>query len=60
MNFTETWLKKKIQDVKVPNFTTFRCDRKSKKKKGGGVAIYLNNGFEARLLLEERVESCEI
>ena len=60
MNFTETWLKKKIQDVKVPNFTTFRCDRKSKKKKGGGVAIYLKNGFEARLLLEERVESCEI
>ena len=60
MNFTETWLKKKIQDVKIPNFTTFRCDRKSKKKKGGGVAIYLKEGFEARLLLEERVESCEI
>jgi len=52
MNFTETWLKKKIQDVKIPNYTTFRCDRKSKKKKGGGVAIYLKNGFEARLLLE--------
>ena len=60
MNLTETWLKKKIQDVEIPNFTTFRCDRKSKKKKGGGVAIYLRNGFEARVLLEERVESCEI
>ena len=60
MNFTETWLKKKMQDEKIPNFTTFRCDRKSKKSKGGGTAIYLKNGFEARLLLEDRVESCEI
>jgi len=41
MNFTETWLKKKMQDEKIPNFTTFRCDRKSKKSKGGGTAIYL-------------------
>ena len=60
MNFTETWLKKKMQDEKIPNFTTFRCDRKSKKSKGGGTAIYLKDGFEARLLLEDRVESCEI
>ena len=60
MNFTETWLKKKMQDEKIPNYTTFRCDRKSKKSKGGGTAIYLKDGFEARLLLEDRVESCEI
>ena len=60
MNFTETWLKEKMQDEKIPNFTTFRCDRKSKKSKGGGTAIYLKDGFEARLLLEDRVESCEI
>ena len=60
MNFTETWLKKKMQDEKIPNFTTFRCDRKSKKSKGGGTAIYLKNGLEGRLLLEDRVESCEI
>merc|ERR1711954_46120 len=60
MNFTETWLKKKMQDEKIPNFTTFRCDRNSKKSKGGGTAIYLKNGFEAKLLLEVRVESCEI
>ena len=60
MNFTETWLKKKMQDEKIPNFTTFRCDRKSKKSKGGGTAIYLKNGLGGRLLLEDRVESCEI
>ena len=60
MNFTETWLKKKMQDEKIPNYTTFRCDRKSKKSKGGGTAIYLRNGFEARLLLEDRAGSCEI
>ena len=53
MNFTETWLKKKMQDEKIPNFTTFRCDRKSKKSKGGGTAIYLKNGLEGRLLLED-------
>ena len=41
MNFTETWLKKKMQDEKIPNYTTFRCDRKSKNSKGGGTAIYL-------------------
>ena len=42
MNFTETWLKKEIQDDKIPGFTTFRSDRNSKKKvKGGGAAIYL-------------------
>ena len=49
-----------MQDEKIPNFTTFRCDRKSKKSKGGGTAIYLKNGLEGRLLLEDRVESCEI
>ena len=60
MNFTETWLKKKMQDEKIPNYTTFRCDRKSKKSKGGGTAIYLKKRFEARLLLEELMESCKI
>ena len=45
MNFTETWLKKKMQDEKILNFTTFRCDRKSKNSKGGGTAIYLKNGL---------------
>ena len=40
MNFTETWLKKEIQDDKIPGFTTFRSDRNSKKKvKGGGAAV---------------------
>ena len=39
MNFTETWLKKKIQDEKIINFNTFRADRKGGKSKGGGAAI---------------------
>merc|ERR1711874_827471 len=61
MNFTETWFEKEIQDEEIPNFTTFRSDRKSgKKKKGGGAAIYLKNRFEARLLMDDHVESCEI
>ena len=61
MNFTETWFKKEIQDEKIPGFTIFRSDRKSEKKKsGGGAAIYLKDGFEARLLMNDHVESCEI
>ena len=35
MNLTETWLKKEIQDEKIPNFTTFRADRKGGKLRGG-------------------------
>ena len=60
MNFTETWLEEEIQDEKVSDFTTFRCDRKSMKSKGGGTAIYLKKGYEARLILEDRVEDCEM
>ena len=41
MNFTETWLKKEIQDNRIPGFTIFRRDRNNKKKViGGGAAIY--------------------
>ena len=60
MNFTETWLKKNIQDEKITNFTTFRADRKGGKSKGGGAAIYLRDDFEAQVLAEEFVESCEM
>ena len=61
MNFTETWLKKEIQDDKIPGFTIFRSDRTSKKKKkGGGAAIYLKNGYEAELLMSYQIESCEV
>merc|ERR1712175_57633 len=61
MNFTETWLKKEIQDDKIPGFTIFRSDRNSKKKvKGGGAAIYLKNGYEAGLLTSYQIESCEV
>ena len=60
MNFTETWLKKEIQDEKIPNFTTFRADRKGGKLRGGGAAIYLRDGLEAQVLAEEFVDSCEM
>ena len=61
MNFTETWLKKEIQDDKIPGFTTFRSDRNSKKKvKGDGAAIYLKKGYEAELLTSYQIESCEV
>ena len=60
MNFTETWLKKNIQDEKITNFTTFRADRKGGKSKGGGAAIYLRDDLEAQVLAEEFVESCEM
>ncbi len=46
MNITETWLNKKKQHDKIPNFTTYRRDRKSKKTKGGGTAIYVKDGSE--------------
>ena len=60
MNFTETWLKEEDQDEKIPNYVTFRGDRKGGKTKGGGVAIYIRDGFEGKLVLEDYVESCEI
>ena len=60
MNITETWFKEEDQDVNIPNYTTFRGDRKGGKTKGGGVAIYLRDGFEAKVILEDYVESCEI
>ena len=60
MNLTETWLKKEIQDEKIPNFTTFRADRKGGKTRGGGAAIYLRDGLEAQVLAEEYVDSCEM
>ena len=60
MNFTETWLREEDQDEKMPNYVTFRGDRKGGKTKGGGVAIYIRDGFEGKVLLEDYVESCEI
>jgi len=60
MNYTETWLDKDIQDVKIPNFSTYRSDRKGGKASGGGVAIYLRDDFEAELIKEEYESSCEM
>ena len=59
MNFTETWLKEEDQDEKIPNYITFTGDRKGGKAKGG-VAIYIRDGFEGKVILEDYVESCEI
>ena len=53
MNITETKLNKEIQDDKIPNFRTFRSDRKDRKKSGGGTAIYVKDGFEVNLILED-------
>ena len=60
MNFTETWFKKEDQDEKISNYVIFRGDRKGGKTKGGGVAIYIRDGFEGKLILEDYVESCEV
>ena len=60
MNLTETWLMEEDQDVKIPNYTLIRSDRKGGKTKGGGAAIYVRDGFEAKVLLVDFVESCEI
>ena len=60
INITETWLKEEDQDVGIPNYTIFRGDRKGGKTKGGGVAIYLRDGFESKVILEDYVGSCEI
>ncbi len=51
MNITETKLNKEIQDDKIPNFRTFRSDRKDGKTSGGGTAIYVKDWFEAKLIL---------
>ena len=60
MNITETKLNEEIQDDKIPNFRTFRSDRKDGKTSGGGTAIYVKDGFEAKIMLEDYEEICEI
>ena len=45
MNLPETWLKEEDQDEKIPNYVTFRGDRKGGKTKGGGVATYIYKGW---------------
>ena len=60
MNITETKLNEKIQDDKILNFRTFRSDRKDGKTSGGGTAIYVKDGFEAKLILEDHEKSSEI
>ncbi|CAL4163585.1 unnamed protein product [Meganyctiphanes norvegica] len=59
MNFTETWLDNLItNDINIKGYQVFRGDRKG--RRGGGTAIYLNEDFEANILLEASVEKCEM
>ncbi|CAL4093828.1 unnamed protein product [Meganyctiphanes norvegica] len=59
MNFTETWLDNLItNDINIKGYQVFRGDRKE--RRGGGTAIYLNEDFEANILLEASVEKCEM
>ena len=46
---TETWLTENIPDeaIPIPGFNLFRKERPS--GKGGGVAIYVNNGFPIKI-----------
>ena len=46
----ETWMKAHHSDqvVEIPGYTVFRRDRK--KRRGGGVAVYVKRGFNGRAL----------
>ena len=57
--FTETWLNNKMTDssLEIPGFTLVRADRteeKSGKKKGGGVAIYINENWCNNINIEKQ------
>lgn len=47
--FSETWLNTSItdKDIAIKSYKVFHCDRL---KKGGGVAIYVKNKFNATIL----------
>ena len=58
MNFTETWLEKTIEEnANIEGYNIFRCDRK---KRRGGVAIYLHEKVEAEIICEIRHKGCEM
>lgn len=46
---SETWLTKSIsdKDISIKGYNVFRCDRP---RKGGGLAIYIKNRFQATLI----------
>ena len=60
MNFTETWLDKKIrEEADLEGFNTYRCDRTSEIARGG-VAIYLYDKLETGQKWEKRNNKCEM
>ncbi|CAJ1081508.1 uncharacterized protein LOC121656906 [Xyrichtys novacula] len=67
MCFTETWLHEQIPDsnVTIPGFQTVRADRDTAatgKKKGGGVAVLVNNRWchPGHVTVKERICSPDI
>merc|ERR1711970_1593868 len=59
MNFTETWYTRTIKEnADIEGYNIFRCDRK--KRRGGGVAIYLHEKVEAEIICEIRHKGCEM
>merc|ERR1712002_845858 len=59
MNFTETHYTGTIKEsANIEGYNIFRCDRK--KRKGGGVAIYLHEKVEAEIICEIRHKGCEM
>ena len=55
---SETWLKPMVPDhmVELHGYRLFRCDRTG--KSGGGVAFYLSNALNARILCQSEGEYC--
>merc|ERR1711894_174391 len=59
MYFTETHYTGTIKEsANIEGYNIFRCDRK--RKKGGGVAIYLHDKVEAEIICEIRHGGCEM
>ena len=59
MNITETHYTGTIKEsANIEGYNIFRCDRK--KRKGGGVAIYLHEKVEAEIICEIRHKGCEM
>ena len=60
MNIMETWLHAKIKkEADIEGFQTFRCDRSSKKRRGG-VAIYVYDKLEIGQIWKKNSKKCEM
>ena len=59
LNFTETWMNESIvEDANINEFQTFRVDRKDISR--GGVAIYIKDQLEAKLVSKMNAGKCEM